>query len=192
MNKTLEKILNLRLTPVICIIILMIENQYTYAIYGGWPYRVFEIVLCLIALAAALRMGASWKRTTLIVFSAFLLLTCGIELSRNLEESRLRPEQFYSTRTDVQTPSTSHYYGSGYGYIGYTGNTYTNAGIYKSTCYLCDGAGSVVCRVCKGSGKNDIYDDLGPVLKGIEKPYCEACGGKGKIVCGACHGSGYD
>lgn len=60
----------------------------------------------------------------------------------------------------------------------------------KLKCDWCDGKGWLVCTVCGGSGKNDDYDKLSPVMKGFSKPYCEACGGDGKIKCGRCHGEG--
>ncbi len=60
------------------------------------------------------------------------------------------------------------------------------------TCGWCLGEGTIQCSACKGSGKNDVYDSLSPIMKGMAKSYCEACDGKGYIVCGRCNGSGVE
>lgn len=57
-------------------------------------------------------------------------------------------------------------------------------------CYYCLGKGYLTCSVCRGSGKNELYDYLGPIMKALEKKYCENCNGTGKIVCGVCNGTG--
>lgn len=58
------------------------------------------------------------------------------------------------------------------------------------TCIKCNGNGIIKCIVCKGTGKNLLYEDLHGVLKAMSKSYCEGCDGKGYITCGRCHGSG--
>lgn len=79
--------------------------------------------------------------------------------------------------------------------IDYT-NTYQNTSranewdVIESVCYKCDGYGYVTCSVCRGTGKNDIYEMLSPVGKAMTHSYCEGCNGTGKRVCGCCHGTG--
>lgn len=60
----------------------------------------------------------------------------------------------------------------------------------ESVCYMCDGSGYVTCSVCRGTGKNDTYEILSPVMKGFSHSYCECCNGTGKLKCGLCHGTG--
>lgn len=77
--------------------------------------------------------------------------------------------------------------------------TYSDPGVYDAgfdlvqyPCPMCDGEGRIECRVCHGSGENELYDQLSPVMKGFSKPYCEGCDGRGWIECGRCHGTGMD
>lgn len=59
-------------------------------------------------------------------------------------------------------------------------------------CAMCDGTGRVECRVCWGTGENELYDHLSLVMKGFSKSYCEGCDGRGWNTCGCCHGTGLD
>ena len=74
----------------------------------------------------------------------------------------------------------------------YNNNNNAYYGDYGTICSLCNGAGSIQCSVCQGTGKNPIYDRLDGILKQKEKPYCVSCNGSGRITCGRCHGTGVD
>lgn len=74
-------------------------------------------------------------------------------------------------------------------------NSYSHSHSYSQTsvtlpCEYCNGKGFVTCRVCDGTGKNDIYELLTPVQKAWTHSYCEACDGSGTRVCGRCNGAG--
>lgn len=80
-----------------------------------------------------------------------------------------------------------------------TDQTHSDHSIHNSAfdpvqypCAMCGGKGEIKCRVCHGSGKNELYSQLSPVMKGFSKPYCEGCDGRGWIDCGRCHGTGKD
>lgn len=96
----------------------------------------------------------------------------------------------------------SHCGGSGYegDWSSKRGGSYAGSGSASSyggesygatyECPLCNGSGAQMCKSCRGSGMNDIYDDLSPVLKGFSSRYCEVCDGRGTATCTGCGGTG--
>ena len=57
-------------------------------------------------------------------------------------------------------------------------------------CFGCDGAGAIVCPICKGTQKitkkNNGWGEAGR----DEKVDCFSCQGAGMMVCPLCHGVG--
>lgn len=111
------------------------------------------------------------KMIIIVIFIIAILTTCGRKDDKGSSVSKSEQTENYT----VVYPTTS------------------GTGSWNSVEYPCDycfGAGYITCSACKGSGKNEVYDYLSPVMKGFEKRYCECCNGTGKLECGRCHGTG--
>ena len=123
------------------------------------------------------------KKLGVIIFIVLLIWIAFGESGESQSDNEVVNYSNYNSSTSTKVGNSNSYSNS------YYNNTYTNN--KRSVCSLCNGNKTVECRVCDGTGENDIYDLItSPVLKASIKPYCEGCDGKGYITCGRCNGSG--
>lgn len=185
-----EMIMESSIMPVVCVLLIVLVDELLVRRWKLSGACILELVLAIAGVVSIVRSyEAGLIRIICLLLCAVSILCAGID-TIGLFRKQSNP---VTTVSGVQDGTV---YGSG-SESGSTGSSLPRIGRYPAlesgldtTCTLCDGAGKVKCIVCNGSGVNEMYEDLSPVMKGFSKPYCEGCYGEGSITCGRCHGSG--
>lgn len=157
MKKILQKWLNSKFTPIACLAIVSIENEFTYAIPGTWLLRVLELVICVFGLIAAVRNYSSWFRVITAILLAVGILSAAIEIPRSIRESEVDTDTWNpgSAAYSRSTGASSAIARSNYGYyaLDYSpewpaSGAYSNS---KVVCHVCNGGKA--CKECNGTGR---------------------------------------
>jgi len=198
MKKIILSWLNSAFTPLVCLMIVLIENKFTYEIPGAWLLRVFELIICTIGLIAAVRNYSSWFRAIIVFFLAAGILSIAVDIPRNIGESRSSTDNKdsdyvdYSRSTGGSSANTPNYYGyydPGYNTGWSTPETYSDS---KVVCHVCNGSKS--CKECHGTGRITIQKQGINLGSGSttynEYKRCPLCDGDRK--CYWCRGTGYE
>ena len=179
-------ILSSHITPIACLLIAGIVNQFTYAKSGAQLFRVIEVVLFIIGFIATLRVYSSWVKYALLLFCVIGIYSSGSDL-------------LGSTQSDIgDTGYTQGGGDTGYtrfrgdtGYTRFRGDTgYTEEPI-RIKCNRCFGSGK--CQECNGTGRITIRKE-GINLGGGSSYYnsyqrCPLCDGDRDCI--YCNGTGY-
>ena len=186
----LVNILNSRFTPIVCLVIGGIVNQFTYDMSNGTFFRAVEIVLFAIALIAAIRTYNSWSRYVLISLCALGLLISGIDLIPS--KSHDSSNQTNSSREDSEYQRHFDGNDSYYFQVNDSFESRVSDDSIKQKCYHCNGSGK--CSECGGTGRISIEKqgiDLGNGGSTYQQHMrCPLCDGDRKCVW--CSGKGYN
>ena len=188
MKDKLNNLLDSYLTPIVCLVVAVVVNQFTYDMSNVTVFRLIEVVLFATALIVTLRMYTSWIRYLLLVLCVVGVLSSGI----NLLPSRSGNDQpGQSSGSGNKFDRGTQTQNSGSNYVNRIDPTWQDSELIEQKCYHCSGSGK--CSECDGTGKISI-EKQGINLGGGSSTYhqyqrCPLCDGERKCIW--CNGKGY-